>query len=56
MDMQTPMLEMGQRARTASRAVAAASAGAKVDALKAVADRLDADRATLRAANGTDVN
>ena len=56
MNVQTLMLDMGRRARAASRALAAASAGAKVDALRAVADRLDADRAALRAANGKDVN
>ena len=56
MNLQTLMLDMGRRARTASRALAAASAGTKVDALRAVADRLDADRAALRAANGKDVN
>ena len=50
------MLEMGQRARAASRAVGAASAGAKMDALRAIADRLDADRRTLQAANEQDVN
>ncbi len=56
MNVQTLMLDMGRRARTASRALAAASAGTKVDALRALADRLDADRAALRAANGKDVN
>ena len=56
MDAQTPMLEMGQRARAASRAVGAASAGARMDALRAIADRLDTDRRTLQAANEQDVN
>ncbi len=50
------MLEMGQRARAAARLLAGASAGAKVDALRAVADRLDADRDGLRSANAHDVN
>ncbi|MYE83447.1 MAG: glutamate-5-semialdehyde dehydrogenase [Gammaproteobacteria bacterium] len=56
MDVPTTMLEMGRRARAASRSLAGASAGAKAEALRAVADRLDADRKTLRAANGQDVD
>ena len=55
MDIQSHMLEMGQRARAASRVIGAASAGLKVDALHAIADAIDADREALKAANDKDM-
>ena len=49
------MRDMGCRARTASRRLAAASAGAKAAALSAAAEQLDRDRAALIDANQADV-
>ena len=49
------MREMGRRARAASRAVAAASAGAKAAALHAIAAQLERDRGALLNANAEDV-
>ncbi len=49
------MLELGRNARAASRAIAAASSGAKSTALRAIVDALNAARAEIRAANEQDV-
>ncbi len=49
------MLELGRNARAASRAIAAATSGAKSTALRAIVDALNAARAQIRAANEQDV-
>ncbi len=54
-DIQEYMTDLGRRARAASRALAAASTGQKNDALNAIADRLDADRACLAEENRKDL-
>jgi glutamate-5-semialdehyde dehydrogenase len=51
----TPIPELGQRAKAASRALATASTGQKDEALHAAADLLVARTADLLAANATDV-
>ncbi len=54
-DIQEYMTDLGRKARAASRALAAASTGRKNDALNAIADRLDADRARLAEENRKDL-
>ncbi|WP_456374447.1 glutamate-5-semialdehyde dehydrogenase [Thiolapillus sp.] len=54
-DVTEYMQTVGQRARAAARALAAASTGRKNDALNAIADRLDADRARLMEENRKDL-
>jgi len=54
-DIQEYMTDLGRKARAASRALAAASTGWKNDALNAIADRLDADRARLAEENRKDL-
>ncbi len=49
------MTDLGQRARRASRELAAASTGSKNRALTAVADELEAARPDLKRANGKDL-
>lgn len=49
------MLELGQRARTAARAMARAETGAKNAALQAIADAILADQANLKAENRKDL-
>ena len=49
------MADVGQRARRASRELAAASAGSKNQALTAIADELEAARSNLKSANGKDL-
>ena len=55
-DVVAYMRDLGQRARAASRALAAADTGAKNTALNAIADDLDAQRATLMAENRKDLD
>lgn len=55
MDLKTYMLELGQRARAASRHMAAADTGQKNAALLAIAAQLDQARAALVAANEQDM-
>lgn len=55
MDVQQYMAELGQRARHASRAMAAADTGLKNKALLATAEAIDAARDTLAAANAKDL-
>lgn len=54
-DIKTYMTELGRNARQASRVIAAATTGVKNAALLAVADALDAARATLIAENQKDL-
>jgi glutamate-5-semialdehyde dehydrogenase len=54
-DVAAYMTDLGQRARTASRALAAADTGTKNGALNAIADRLQVSRATLIAENRKDL-
>ena len=49
------MAKVGRQAREASRLIAAASTGAKNNALLATAEALDAARAELAEANGKDM-
>ena len=55
-DVAAYMAGLGHRARRASRALAAASTGAKNAALDAIADDLDAQRAQLMDANRADLD
>ena len=55
MSERVSLREMGCRARTAARVMAAASGGARAAALQAVAERLEEDRAAVLAANAEDV-
>ena len=55
-DVAAYMRELGQRARDASRALAAADTGAKNGALQAIADDLDARRELLMAENRRDLD
>lgn len=55
MDVQQYMAELGQRARQASRAMAAADTGLKNKALLATAEAIDAAREALAAANAKDL-
>jgi glutamate-5-semialdehyde dehydrogenase len=55
MDVATPMLEIGRRARAASRAMARADTATKNAALAAIAAAIRRDRARLIAVNGEDV-
>ncbi|UXY15601.1 glutamate-5-semialdehyde dehydrogenase [Chitiniphilus purpureus] len=55
MDIQLYMREVGQRARTASRAMAKADTAAKNRALNAIADAIVRDAAALKAANEQDM-
>ena len=55
MDVKSYMTELGQRARQASRAMAAADTGIKNTALLATADAIDKSRDTLLAANKIDM-
>jgi glutamate-5-semialdehyde dehydrogenase len=55
MDVKDYMTTLGQQARVASRAMAAADTGAKNKALIATADAIDAARSTLAAANAKDL-
>jgi len=55
MDVATPMLEIGRRARAASRAMARADAATKNAALAAIAAAIRRDRARLIAVNAEDV-
>lgn len=54
-DVAAYMRDLGQRARTASRALARASTAAKNRALIAIADRLHAERESIAQANRTDL-
>jgi len=54
-DVAAYMAELGQRARAASRALAAADTNAKNSALNAIADDLETSRATLIAENQKDL-
>jgi len=54
-DIQAYMTDLGQRARVASRRLARASTAAKNSALLAIAERLDAERAAIAAANRRDL-
>ncbi|NVZ09178.1 glutamate-5-semialdehyde dehydrogenase [Allochromatium humboldtianum] len=54
-DIQAYMTDLGRRARAASRRLARASTAAKNAALLAIAERLDAERATIAAANRHDL-
>ena len=54
-DVKAYMQELGRRARVAARVMAAASAGAKNTALQAIADRLEAESATLQSENSKDL-
>ncbi|ADC63065.1 glutamate-5-semialdehyde dehydrogenase [Allochromatium vinosum] len=54
-DIQAYMTDLGQRARAASRRLARASTAAKNSALLAIAERLDAERAAIAAANRRDL-
>nr|WP_162086334.1 glutamate-5-semialdehyde dehydrogenase [Sulfuriferula nivalis] len=55
MDIKTYMHQVGQAARTASRAIARADSNAKNKALLAMADAIERDSAILLAANETDM-
>ncbi len=55
-DVAAYMRDLGQRARAASRALAAADTGAKNAALNAIADDLDAQRDILMAENRKDLD
>ena len=55
-DVAAYMHELGERARAASRALAAADTGAKNAALNAIADDLDAQRESLMAENRKDLD
>jgi len=55
MDIKTYMHQVGQAARTASRAIARADSNAKNKALLAMADAIERDSATLLAANESDM-
>ena len=55
-DVAAYMAELGQRARTASRALARAGTGAKNSALEAIADDLDRRRDEIAAANRIDLD
>jgi glutamate-5-semialdehyde dehydrogenase len=55
-DVEAAVLDLARRARTASAALALATRGTKDDALKAMADGLVADAATVLAANARDVS
>ena len=55
-DVAAYMAELGQRARTASRALACAGTGAKNSALEAIADDLDRRRDEIAAANRIDLD
>ncbi len=54
-DVSSYMLELGQRARAASRLIGRAESGAKNAALHAIADAILADRAQLKAENRKDL-
>ena len=54
-DIQAYMTDLGRRARAASRRLARASTAAKNSALLAIAERLDAERAAIAAANRRDL-
>ncbi len=54
-DITAYMRDLGQRARTASRALARASTAEKNAALLAIADELDRERAAIAQANRTDL-
>ncbi len=56
MDIQQYMLEVGQQARAASRKMAAAESKAKDAALLAIADQIEANKSTLKAANSRDLD
>lgn len=56
MDIQQYMLEVGQQARAASRKMAAAESKAKNAALLAIADQIEANKSTLKAANSRDLD
>ncbi len=56
MDVTAYVLELGRRARIAARSIAAAGAGRKSSALRAIADALAASRAELLRANALDVD
>jgi glutamate-5-semialdehyde dehydrogenase len=55
MDVRSPMLELGRRARVAARAMARADTATKNRALAAIAAAIRRDRARLVAINGEDV-
>lgn len=55
-EIQTYVKTLGQQARTASRAMAAANTGKKNTALVAIADALGAQRAALQTANQADLD
>ncbi|TCT18729.1 glutamate-5-semialdehyde dehydrogenase [Thiobaca trueperi] len=55
-DITAYMRDLGQRARTASRALARASTAEKNAALLAIADELDRERAAIAQANRTDLD
>lgn len=54
-DIAAYMREVGQSARAASRVIAAAPTDVKSRALHAIADAMEADRASLKAANAIDM-
>jgi glutamate-5-semialdehyde dehydrogenase len=54
-DVSSYMLELGQRARAASRLIGRAESGAKNEALYAIADAILADKAHLKAENQKDL-
>jgi glutamate-5-semialdehyde dehydrogenase len=54
-DIQAYMTDLGRRARAASRRLARASTAAKNSALLAIAERLDAERTAIAAANRRDL-
>ena len=54
-DVAAYLAEVGQKARAASRVLAAASTGAKNQALEAIANQLDGSRAELTSANQKDL-
>lgn len=56
MDVKQYMTGVGEKARRASRAMAAADTGTKNRALSAIADAVEAARADLMAANNTDMD
>jgi len=55
MDVKQYMVDVGQKARQASRVVAAADSGVKNQALLAIADAIETSRETLIAANAKDL-
>jgi glutamate-5-semialdehyde dehydrogenase len=56
MDLREQMVEMGRRAKAASRGLSAASGKAKRDALLILADLLEAEAPAIREANGLDLD